>query len=363
MNIGVPKERRPFEFRVGLTPMGVQILTKEGHKCYVEHDAGVNAGFSDQEYQDAGATVVYTSHEVFGRADLLLKVARPIYEELEWLRPEIAIMGLLHLASSRQDKINALTEKRITAISYEQIQLPDGTVPVRRPLSQIGGHLVAQISSRLLQSDYGGKGILISGLAGVPPAEVVVIGAGEFGSKAVESFVRIGAHVTVLDVNLDHLQRIHHDYPSVVTVTSNPSTLDRATRYADVVVAGVFVPGERPPIVVTREMVKNMKPRALVMDISIDEGGCVETSRPTTHEHPTFIEEGVVHYCVPNIPSVVARTSSYALLNSALPYIMQVASRGAEKAIADNPALERGTMIYKGELCNLPRMKSVEYGA
>jgi alanine dehydrogenase len=337
------------------------MLAEDGHLCYVEHNAGVGAGFTDQEYEQAGARVVYSPHEVFGRADLLLKVARPTYEELEWLRPETTIMGLLHLSSSRQDKIKLLQEKEITAIPYEQIQEADGTVPVRKPLSQIGGRLVAQISAHLLQNDAQGKGLLLGGIAGVPPAEVVIIGAGVFGTYATRAFVGVGAHVTVLDTNYEALMRIHDENPAVVTMISNPINIKRVTSYADVVVGGVFVPDERTPIVVTREMVRNMKPRSLIMDVSIDEGGCVETSRPTSHEHPTFIEEGVIHYCVPNIPSIVARTSTYAFLNAAFPYIQEIASKGAQQAIADNPAIERGAAIIKGKIRHLPRLKPIGF--
>jgi len=359
MNIGIPKERRPFEFRVGLTPAAVQMLAEEGHLCYVEHNAGVNAGFSDQEYELAGARVVYSPHEVFGRADLLLKVARPIYEEMEWLRPQTTIMGLLHLASARLDKIKVLQEKQITAIPYEQIRLPDGTVPIRKPLSQIGGRLVAQISAHLLQNDAQGKGLLLGGIAGVPPAEVVIIGAGVFGTYATRAFVGIGAHVTVLDTNYEALMRIHDEMPNVVTMMSNPINIKRVTNYADVVVAGILVPETRTPIVITRDMVRAMKPHSLIMDVSIDEGGCVETSRPTSHEHPTYIEEGVIHYCVPNIPSIVARTSTFAFLNAAYPYIQEIAEKGSEQACKDNPAIAHGAAILAGEIRHLPRLKPV----
>lgn len=359
MNIGIPKERRPFEFRVGLTPAAVQMLAEEGHLCYVEHNAGVNAGFSDQEYESAGARVVYTPHEVFGRADLLLKVARPMYEELEWLRPHTTIMGLLHLSSARVDKIKVLQEKQITAIPYEQITLADGTVPIRKPLSQIGGRLVAQISAHLLQNDAQGKGLLLGGIAGVPPAEVVIIGAGVFGTYATRAFVGIGAHVTVLDTNYESLMRINDELPNVVTMMSNPINIKHVTRYADVIVAGILVPETRTPIVITRDMVRAMKPHSLIMDVSIDEGGCVETSRPTSHEHPTYIEEGVIHYCVPNIPSVVARTSTFAFLNAAYPYIQEIAEKGSEQAIKDNLAIAHGAAIISGEIRHLPRLKPV----
>ena len=353
MNIGIPKERRAFEYRVGLFPAGVKILTQMGHTCYVEHDAGLGAGFSDQEYIQAGAKIVYTPHEVFGRADLLLKVARPTLEELEWLQPETALAGLLHLGSARHDKIEKLIEKEITAISYELITLPDGTVPIRKPLSQIGGVLAAQIGAKLLQNNEGGKGILMGGMPGVPPAEVVIIGAGIAGTCAAKAFVGMGAHVTVLDTNINALEVIHDILPCVVTMVSNPVNLERACAYADIVVGAVLVHGEHPPIVVTREMVRAMKPRSVVMDISIDEGGCVETSRPMTNEKPTFIEEGVIHYCVPNMPSVVARTSTYAFLNAALPFITELVTKGIDRAIAENPSIESGVSTYQGRVIHL----------
>lgn len=349
MNIGVPRERRPFEFRVGLTPALLKMLVQHGHTVYVEHDAGHGAGFSDLEYEQNGARIVYSAHEVFGRADLLLKVARPVYEELEWLQPDATIAGLLHLGSSRIDKIDLMREKNITAISYELIEDDQGNNVVRKPLSQIGGSLAAQISARLLQSNAGGKGILMGGIASVPPAEVVIIGAGLFGSSAVRSYVGMGAHVTVLDTNTEALQRIYDRFSCVVTSMAYPHTIARACAYADVVLAAVLVPGERPPIVVTREMVRNMKERSIIMDISIDEGGCVETSRPTTHEKPTFTDEGVIHYAVPNIPSAVARTATYAFMNAAYPYVAEIANKGIDRAMKENTAIERGVALLHGD--------------
>lgn len=356
MNIGIPKERRPFEFRVGMSPTGVQMLTKQGHKCYIEHDAGLGAGFSDLEYEQAGARIVYTGHEVFGRADLLLKVARPQIEELAWLRPETTIAGLLHLGSARQDKLDALIANRITAVAYEQIQLPDGTVPIRRPLSQIGGRLAAQIAARLLQNNSGGKGILLGGVPGVPPAEVVIIGAGIVGTCATQSFSGTGAHVTVLDTDINALQRIVERYPHVVTMISNAPTIERVCSYADVVVAAILIPGERPPIIIDRELVRSMKPRTVIMDLSIDEGGCIETSRPTTHEYPTFVDEGCIHYCVPNIPALVARTSTHAYLNAAFPFIQEIANKGIIQAMQDNPAIEHGVATHQGDIRHISRL-------
>ena len=320
------------------------------HTCYVEHDAGLGVGYSDQDYEQVGARIVYTPHEVFGRADLLLKVARPLSNEIEWLRPGTAVAGLLHLGSARHDKIENLLNNSITAIAYEQIQLADGTVPIRKPLSAIGGTLAAQVGARLLQNNSGGKGILIGGVPGVPPAEVVILGAGIAGTCSVQAFLGMNAHVTVLDTDINALQTIYDRYPCVTTMFSNPVNLERSCVYADILVGAVLVPGERPPVIVTREMVRSMKPRSVIMDISIDEGGCIETSRPTTHEHPTFIEEGIIHYCVPNMPSVVARTATHAFLNAAFPFILEIVDHGIDAAIENNPAIEKGVATYQGKL-------------
>lgn len=360
MNICIPKERRPFEFRVGMTPSRVQMLVEQGHTFYVEHDAGLGAGFSDLEYEKAGARIVYSSHEVFGRADLLLKVSRPLFEELEWLRPGSILAGLLHLTSTRHEKIDIMLDKEITAVAYEKIILPDGTGPIRKPLSKIGGLLAAQIGARLLQNNAGGKGILLGGIAGVPPAEVVIIGAGVAGSGAAEAFIGMGAHITVLDVDINALEMIFIKFPGVATMVSFPNNIARACAYADIVVGAILVPGERPPIIITREMVQSMKPRSVIMDISIDEGGCVETSRPTTHEKSTYIEEGVIHYCVPNIPSVVARTATHALLNAAYPYIEEIANNGIDQAIVSIPAIGTGVELHHGEIKGLLRFEPVE---
>ena len=350
MNIGIPKERRAFEYRVGLSPAGVEMLSKEGHACFVERDAGLGAGFSDLDYQQAGARIVYSARELFGRADLLLKVARPLIDEIEWLRPGTTIAGFLHLGSARQDKIALLAEKRITSIAYEQIRLEDGTVPVRRPLSQIGGTLAAQIGARLLQNNAGGKGILIGGAPGVQPAEVVILGAGISGSFAARAFCGMQAHVTVLDNDLNALQRIYNSCPGIVTMISNPINLARVCSYADVLVGAIWVPDAPTPKVISREMVRSMKSRTVLMDICIDEGGCVETSHPTNHEHSTLVEEGVIHYCVPNMSSVVARSSTYAFLTAAFPFIMQIANQGVKSAIQANPAIEHGVGTYQGEI-------------
>jgi len=353
MNIGIPKERRPYEFRVGLSPAGVEILTQKQNQVYVEHEAGLGAGFSDQEFERAGARIVYSVEEVFMRADLLLKVARPMKEELEWMRPHTTVLGLLHLASSREDKVDVLLEKKITSIAYEQIEEADGSLPVLRPFSQIGGRMTASIAARLLQNNWGGKGILLGSIPGVPPAEVLILGGGVVGQYAAEAFLGLGAHVTVIDKDVNVLQRIYDRFPNVVTMISTKRNIEKTTAFADVVVGAVLISGERTPLLITRDMMRAMKPRSVFIDVSIDQGGCAETSRPTTHELPTYVEEGVLHYCVPNMPGVVARTATHAFVNSAMSYIEELASAGVDEAIKHNPALAKGVNTHLGELVHL----------
>lgn len=358
MNIGIPKERRPFEYRVGLSPSGVEILCCSGNACFVEHGAGLGAGFSDLEYEKAGAHIVYLMDEVFGRSDLLVKVQRPIQEELDSLRPGSALAGYLLLASARKDKIDHLLKNNITSIAFEQIQLADGSLPVLRPFSEVCGLMTAQIAARLLQSNLGGKGILLSGVPGVPPAEVVILGAGVVGTNSARAFIGLGAHVTVLDNKMDALQKMNDRFPSVVTLISTNRNIERVCSYADVVVGAVLRSGERSPIIVNRSIVQKMKPRAVIIDVSIDLGGCIETSRPTNHENPTFIEEGVIHYCVPNIPGVIARTATHAYVNAVIPYLLELADNGIDKAIEDNKAIEAAVNTYHGELRHLNRLTS-----
>jgi alanine dehydrogenase len=287
------------------------------------------------------------------RADLLLKVSRPTREELDWLRPGTTMTGLLHLASSREDKIEVLLQKKITSIAYEQIEAADGSLPVLRPFSQIGGRMSASIAARLLQNNWGGKGILLGGVPGVPPAEVVILGGGVVGMCATAAFQGLGAHVTVIDSDVNKLQRVYNRFPNVVTMLSLKRNIEKATAFADVVVGAVLVTGERTPILITREMMQAMKPRSVFIDVSIDQGGCAETSRPTTHDQATYIEEGIIHYCVPNMPGVVARTATHAFVNAALPYILEIANSGAEGALTKNPAIEKGVNTHNGELVHL----------
>ena len=355
MNIGIPKERRPFEYRVGLSPAGVEILSNHGHTVFVEHEAGTVSGFADEEYEHVGALIVYSTEEVYGRADLILKVARPTEEEMKFLQPGSTLAGLLSLPSANQSKIDALLNNKITAIAYEQIRESDGSLPVLRPFSQIGGAMAAEVAARLLHSDQGGRGILLGGIPGVPPAEVVILGAGTAGTYAARAFTGLGAHVTVLDKDINALQRISLCSMNVITMLSTERNIIRCCEFANVLVGAVLVPGTRAPILVSRATVQKMKPRSVIIDISIDEGGCVETSRPTTHDRPSYIEENVVHYCVPNMPGIVARTATHGFVNVATPYILQIADQGVEKAMAENPAIEAAINTFQGEIRHLSR--------
>jgi len=360
MHIGVPKERRPFEFRVGLPPAGVNLFTKYGHTVYIETEAGEGAGFTDDDYSAAGGQIVYNQEEVFGRPDLIMKFARPLRDEIDMMRPEICITGFLHLAASRQDKIESLLEKKISSIAYEQVEEDDEYKPILTPLSQIGGRMAIQVAARFMQNDQGGRGILLGGAAGVPPAEVVIIGAGVVGSTAADSFTRIGAHVTLLDTNLQRLREVQERLPyPIVTMLSTPYNVTRACLFADVLIGSVLVPGSRAPFVVTRETVQSMKPRALIIDMSIDQGGCVETSRPTNHGSPIYEEERIIHYCVPNMSGVLGRTASHALFLGAYPYLEAIALKGIDGALADMPALHRGLNTRAGEVVHLRRLGGV----
>jgi len=351
MHIGVPRERRQDEYRVGLTPAGVELLTAAGHTCSVEHDAGQGAGFPDRAYEKAGARIVYSSEEAYGRADLVLKVSPLMSEEIPWLREGSILMGFLHLAAGKPDVVQALLADKITAIAYETVQEDDGALPVLVPLSQVAGRMAPQVASALLRNDRGGNGILLGGVPGVPPAEIVIIGAGTLGATAASAFLGAGASVYLLDQNLSRLQQLDQLYGSgrkPVLMVSHDFNVRKTVRFADVVVGAVLVPGARAPIVVTREMVKAMKPRSLVIDFSIDEGGCVETSRPTTHRTSTFVEENIIHYCVPNMTSVVARTATHAFNNAAWPLMWAIADKGLDAALAGRPALRRGVATHEG---------------
>ncbi len=353
MHIGVPRERRPDEYRVGLTPAGVELLTAAGHPCSVEHDAGRGAGFSDVDYERAGGRIVYSPQEAYGRADLVLKVEPLTIEELDWIREEAIVAGFMHLSAGRRDIVDGLLARRISTIAYETVQEDDGSLPVLTPLSEIAGSMAPQIAGTLLQNDRGSKGILLGGVPGVPPAEVAIIGAGVAGLAAARAFIGIGASVYVLDRDLRRLQEIDRMNGlgrRAIMMVSHPFNVRKVVKFADVVIGSILVPGTRAQIVVTREMVQSMKSRSVILDVSIDQGGCIETSRPTTHRDPTFVEEQVIHYCVSNMTSVVARTATHAFNNAAWPFMSDVAFNGLETALDHHPALRRGLATHAGQV-------------
>lgn len=353
MNFGVPKEVRESEYRVGLTPAGVHALVEAGHKVYVERNAGAGAGFNDDNFRSCGAEIVYSAEEVYGRADVVAKVTRLAAPEHAYLRDGQAILSFMHLAVASPDLLETLRAKSITAIAYEMIEARDGSHPVLHTASQVAGRMAPIIAGELLASTRGGRGILLSGVPGVPPAAVVILGAGVLGESAARAFFGMGAQVTVLDRSPEKLQRIEEMFRGrVTTLFATAYNISRVIEFADVLIGAVLAPGQRAPILVTREMIKKMRARAVILDLSIDQGGCVETSRPTTHRNPTFIEEGVIHYCVPTILSQVARTASHALLNAALPFLYEIGQSGVEEAVRRNPALKRGVNTWQGKLVN-----------
>jgi len=353
MNVGIPKERRDLEQRVGLTPHGVELLTRAGQVCYVEKEAGLGAGFTDYHYERAGGRIVYSGEEVYGRADMVLKAVRPIQEELEWLREGQTLCGFLHLAAARRETVQTLLEKRITAIAYETIEEDDGDLPILHTMSEVAGRMAPQLAATFLQSDQGGRGVLLSGVPGIPAASVAILGAGVLGTNAARTFLGLGANVFLLDRNLEKLRQIDQRFNGrITTMVSYPFNIARVARFAEVLIGAILTPGARAPIIVTREMVRAMKRGAVILDFSIDQGGCVETSRPTTLRDPVFIAEGVVHFCVPNVPGAVPRTATHAFNNAIWPYIRHIAVAGMEEALQELSALARGVATRDGQIVN-----------
>ena len=351
MDFGVPKEVRDFETRVGLTPAGVSALRTAGHRVYIQHDAGAASGFSDDDYRRVGAEISYSADEVYGRAEVIAKVARLIESEYTCLRAGQTMFSWMHLVVASHGLVETLQGCQITAIAYELIRTDDGSLPVLGPMSRVAGRMAPIIAGQLLESAGGGRGILLSGVPGVPPAAVVIAGAGAVGANAARAFVGAGAQVTVLDNQYSKLEALEHEFTGrITTLLSTQYNLERVLRFADVVVGAVLVPGQRAPVLFTRKMIRTMRPRAVFVDFSIDQGGSSETSRPTTHRDPTYVEEGVIHYCVPNITARVARTASHALTNASLPYLLEIGARGVESALDSDAALRRGVQVHSGKM-------------
>lgn len=351
MIIGLPRSRTQDEFRVGLPPRAVGNLVGHGCDVVVEKNAGQSAGFSDDAYEKAGARIVHSVEEVYGRSDLLAMVDRPTPDVYPLIRENQILMATLHMAVADGGLVGILQERNCTVIDFVTIQDDLGRLPALRPLSQIAGRMVPQIAGRYLQTDHGGLGILLGGAPAVPPAEVVVIGAGTVGRNAVRACVGSGARVTLLDSDFDRISEIDWTFPGqVTTFKANAATLRKVLGYADVVVGAVLIPGARTPHLVTKEMVGLLREKSLIIDISVDQGGCFATSRPTRLSDPTYVVDGITHYCVPNLPSLVARSATYALTNAVLPYITAVATGDLDSVLAADSTLARGVNIHGGHI-------------
>lgn len=350
MIIGVPKEIKDYEYRVSLTPDGARVLLQAGHRVVVEPSAGQGSGFSDDAYRQAGVQVAGSKAEVFQQADLIVKVKEPQLSECVLFRPGQVLFTYLHLASL-PDLTKALVAADITAIAYETVEARDHSLPMLRPMSEIAGRLAVQIGAHYLGTVQGGRGLLLAGVPGVPPAHVAVLGAGVVGTSAVRIAVGMGARVTVINLDLDRLRFLDDLYGGrIATCAATESAIERAVVEADLVIGAVLVPGARAPKVVSRALVKKMKPGSVIVDVAVDQGGCCETTRPTTHSDPVYVVDGVLHYCVTNMPGVVPHTSTLALTNTTLPYIVRLASEGVEKAIRSDPGLAKGVNVMNGRI-------------
>jgi alanine dehydrogenase len=349
MVVGVPREIKAEENRVALTPSGVSALVGHGHRVLVEHGAGVGSSLPDATYRAAGATLADAA-TVWRDADVVVKVKEPVPEEYGHLRPGLTLFTYLHLAANAE-LVRVLVERRVRALAYETLQLDDGSLPLLAPMSEVAGRLAIQAGAWSLQAQNGGRGVLLSGASGVRPATVVILGAGIAGTNACRVAVGIGAHVSILDVNPAKLRYVHDILAGhVTTVMSNRANIEEEVTAADLVIGSVLIPGALAPRLLTRALVAAMRPGSALVDISIDQGGCADTSRPTTHAHPTYVEEGVVHYAVANMPGIVPHTSTYALTNVTLSYLLALADHDFSTALARDAALRRAANVVDGHV-------------
>ena len=350
MKIGVPKEIKVHEYRVGLTPSSVRELVANGHEVLVERGAGGGIGANDATYEKAGARIAADAEQVFAAADLVVKVKEPQAAEIARLRPGQVLFTYLHLAPD-PEQCKGLMASGAVCIAYETVTQPGGGLPLLAPMSEVAGRMAIQAGGHCLEKAHGGMGVLLGGVPGVPPAKIVILGAGVVGLNAAQMAVGSGAVVVAIDRSIDALRRIDHVLGArVVTVFSHRDSVEHHVRTADLVVGGVLIPGAAAPKLVGRDLVRQMKPGSVVVDVAIDQGGCFETSRPTTHAEPTFVVDGVVHYCVANMPGAVPRTSTYALNNATLPFTLQLANLGWKRALAANPHLRAGLNVCEGKV-------------
>jgi len=350
MIVGIPREIKTDENRVALTPAGVGALRRHGHTVLIERGAGSGSGLEDRAYRAAGARVMPNAAATWNKAELVLKVKEPQPSEFRFLRPGLIIFTYLHLAASPQLS-RELSRRRVAALGYETVQLEDGSLPLLAPMSEVAGRLAVQAGAWCLQAQNGGRGVLLSGASGVRPARILILGAGIAGANACQIAVGTGAEVTIMDISAVRMRYLHDILGGHVnTLMSNHAAIEEELGQADLVIGAVLLPGARTPRLVTRRMVARMKPGAAIVDLSIDQGGVCETSRPTTHEDPIYVDAGVVHYCVTNMPAAVPHTSTYALTNATLTYALEIADRGVEQACRNNRALRYGLNIYDGHV-------------
>jgi len=350
MKIGTVKEIKDNEYRVGLVPGGVKTLTAAGHEVVVESGAGMGSGISNDDYQAAGAIILPTADEVFARAEMIVKVKEPLAQEVAKLRKGQILFTYLHLAPMKE-LTESLLSRGVIGIAYETITAEDGTLPLLTPMSEVAGRMAIQEGAHYLEKAEGGLGMLVGGVPGVPRGEIVIIGGGVVGLNAAKMAVGLGAHVTVLDKSLPRMQYLDDIFGGrITTLMSNPITIRESVIRADMVVGAVLIPGASAPKLVTREMVRQMKNGAVIVDVAVDQGGCLETTRPTTHSDPTYVVDGVVHYCVANMPGAVPRTSTFALTNVTLPYALTIAHKGVVQAVRDDASLRAGVNTYEGRL-------------
>lgn len=352
MKIGVPKEIKVLEYRVGLVPTSVRELARAGHDVIVESQAGAGIGFSDLDYKDAGARIAASATDVFAEADLIVKVKEPQLDECRMLRPDQTLFTYLHLAADPA-QATALCESGTTAIAYETVTAPDGSLPLLTPMSEVAGRMSVQVGATCLQKANGGSGILLGGVPGVAPANVTILGGGVAGTNAAIMAVGLRANVTVVDKSTSRLRELSTQYGSEITTAfSTRDTIDALARESDLIIGAVLVAGAEAPKLLTRDTIRGMRAGSVVVDISIDQGGCFETSKPTTHAEPTYVVDDVVHYCVTNMPGAVPRTSAFALNNVTLPFVHALADHGWEQACANDPHLARGVNVHAGRICH-----------
>jgi alanine dehydrogenase len=352
MRIAIPREVKDSEFRVAITPAGTHTLVAAGHCVIVEAGAGIGSAITDDEYAAAGAVIEHDTSAVWDRAELIVKVKEPVPSEYEHFRDDLVVFTYLHLAANR-GLTAALADSGVTAIAYETVQLPDRHLPLLAPMSEVAGRLAPIVGSSTMMGPAGGPGLLVSGVPGTRSADVVIIGGGVAGSNAIITAAGLGAQVTVLDTNLERLRQLDELYRGrIETIASNPFEIEKAVVGADLVIGAVLIPGAKAPKLVTNELVSRMRPGSVLVDIAIDQGGCFEDSRPTTHSHPTFRVHDSIFYCVANMPGAVAQTSTYALTNATLPYLRAIADRGWREAMAAEPSLALGLNVHAGAVVN-----------